>query len=394
MNFTDSRRLFAVWSHLLPGLSSASSFGLTLALALAGQAAEPFLSLEKGLNSESALLRPGKMDFLYRYRESDAQYNFFGWTPSFKGGFGVLDPDGSDSTKYGGGFLRPLAPWPDKGDLILGANAVEGPRRSDFEFQGEYRLPMGLGAGGGLVEAWETGNDIAFGKVTFRHKAGHWHYILEVQGQSVNDEVSPGGYAALYNDQFMGVGGTDGEQWRATLGYVAPWTNAVVRPTLEVLYVDNSIGEVPGIKQLFANFTLKYQGGFLSHPARLGRAMGPQGLEFGNPLGFLTPTWNRRLDPWEMGALFDFRAEHITFADHTTQERYEGMVFPFQFAQTKTVLDYLFVGGSYVKNPMKDTPGVIAGFTGKVGFLNLSVGVEYQFDPSDTTVVVGLIDYF
>jgi hypothetical protein len=372
--------------------------GAGLLLALLGAAAcgagEPFLSWENGLASDSPLLRPGKLDFLYRYRPDDSQYNVFAWTPSFKGGAGWLDPANAGSTLYGGGFIRPLAPWPDKGDLILGAQALDGPVRSDFEFQGEYRFPMGLGVGGGMVEAWEVGNDIQFGKLTFRQKAGQWNYILEAQGQQVGQEVSPGGYAALYNDQIMGVGGTDGEQWRATVGYIAPWTNAFLRPTLEVLYVDNSIGDVSGVKQLFANATFKYKGGFLSHAARLGRAMGPQGLEFGNPLGFLVPTWNRRLDPWEMGSVADLRAEYITYPNHATQERYEGLLFPFQFAQTKTVLDYLFVGGSYFKNPTKETPGVIAGFTGKLAFLNVSVGVEHQFDPSDTIVTVGIIDPF
>jgi hypothetical protein len=374
-------------------LALAAWAGLTLATALAA-AGEPFLSLEKGFASDSPLLRPGKLDFLYRYREAESSYNAFAWTPTFKGGAGVLDPKDAHPTSFGGGFLRPLAPWPEKGDLILGAQALEAPNRSDFEFQGEYRLPMGLGLGGGLVEARETGADVVFGKLTFRRKAGSWNYILELQGQSVNDQSSPGGYFALYNDQLMGVGGTDGEQWRVTVGYVAPWTNAFVRPTLEVLYTDNSIGDLPGVKQLFANATLKYQGGFLSHPARLGRAMGPQGLEFGNPLGFLVPTWNRRLDPWEMGNLLDLRAEHITLPNRSTQERYEAMFFPFQFAQTKTVLDCLFVGGSYFKNPKKETPGLIAGFTGKVAFLNLSVGVEHQFEPNDTIVTVGVIDPF
>ncbi len=63
----------------------------------------------------------------------------------------------------------------------------------------------------------------------------------------------------------------------------------VLRPAVEVLYVDNTIGHFSGTRNLFANVTLKYGGGFLSHPARLGRAMGPQGTEYGNPLGFLTP---------------------------------------------------------------------------------------------------------
>lgn len=361
---------------------------------VAATAGEPLFSWEKGVASDSPLLRPGKLDFLYRYRPEQCEYNFFGWTPIFKGGGGVIDNDALGTTRYAGGFLRPLAPWPQSGDLILGAQGLETPTSSAAELQGEYRLPMGLGFGGGFVDAAKGGADIAFGKVTFRRRWGEWNYILEAQAQEYSRKTAPGGYGALYNQQIMGVLGTDGEQWRATVGYIAPWTNAFARPTFEVLYIDNAIGDVPGNKQWFANATLKYQGGFLSHPARLGRAMGPQGLEFGNPLGFLVPTWNRRLETWEMGSLMDVRAEHITRPNGAPHERYEGVLFPFQFANTKTVLDYFFVGASYSKNPTKETPGVIAGIIGKVGFLKVGVGVEHQFRPDETMVVVGLIDPF
>ena len=355
---------------------------------------DPILSWDKGIASDSPLLRPGKLDFLYRYQPDQCQYNFFGWSPVFKGGGGVIDNDALGTTRYAGGFLRPLVLWPDKGDLILGAHGLETPTSSAAEFQGEFRLPMGLGFGGGFVDASKGGYDVAFGKATFRRKWGGWNYILEAQAQEYGRKTSPGGYGAIYNQQIMGVLGTDGEQWRATVGYIAPWTNAFVRPTFEVLYVDNTIGEVPGNKQWFANATLNYQGGFLSHPARLGRAMGPQGLEFGNPLGFLVPMWNRRLETWEMGSLMDLRAEHITRPNGAIQERYEGVLFPFQFANTKTVLDNIFVGASYFKSPTKDTPGVIAGIIGKVGFLKVGVGVEHQFRHDETMVVVGLVDAF
>jgi hypothetical protein len=273
--------------------------------------------------------------------------------------------------------VRPLAAWPKAGDLILGGLGLDGPSEEAAEFQGEYRFPFGLGFGGGFVETTLANRDVAFGKATFREHWGAWHFILEAQAQRYGPETFPGGYGAIHTSQVMGVAGTDGEQWRATLGYIAPWTNTAWRPTLEVLYVDNSIGRVNGPKVWFANATLGYTGGFLSHPARLGRAMGPQGLEFGNPLGFLTPTWNRRLEVWEMGGLADFRAEHLTAPNGSVSERYEGLVFPFQMADTKTVLDYLFVGGSCLRSPAKDTPGVIAGMTGKVLFLKASIGVEY-----------------
>lgn len=356
--------------------------------------ARPLLSIESGAAADSPWLNPGKIDFLYRGRDADNSYNAFAWTPVFKGGGGTVAPKSGESTTYLGGFLRPLQGWPDKGELILGAQGVEANNRRDIEAQAEYRLPFGLGIGGGFVEAREAGNDIQFAKLTWRNKIRRWNYILELQGQDVEHSVSPGGYLAVYDDQFMTVLGHDGEQWRATAGYVAPTNRTIFRPAAEVLYVDNAIGEFDGPRSIFVNGTLRLQGGFLSHPARLGRAMGPQGLEFGNPLGFLFPTWNRRLETWEMGGLLDVRYEHIWLPNHTKQERADAALFPFQFLETRSLLDGLFVGASYTRTPAMDNPGVIGGILRKVAFLNANISVERRVRPYETIVVVGLIDWF
>ena len=216
--------------------------------------------------------------------------------PVISGWRGRLLPSDRNSLQYGGAYLRPLVLWPEAGDLILGALIVDSGDRRDYEWQGEYRLPGGLGIGAGVADTALPGTDVVFGKVTYRDTLRSWNYILEMQVQEFGKETSPGGYAALYDDPFMVVGGTDGEQWRVTAGYVAPVSTGLFRPAVELLYVDNSIGELVGPRSWFGDLTLNYDGGCLSHPARLGRAMGPQGVEFGNPLGLLTPTWNRRLE--------------------------------------------------------------------------------------------------
>lgn len=389
----------SAWPWRFLGHGLAAALGVAAGALAAAEPAtppepKPFLSLENGLASDSPWLKPGKIDLLYRGGEGGHEYNAFAWTPSFKGGGGFLDPRHQKSTTYLGGFARPLAGVPDYGDLILGANAVEANRRRDIDLQAEYRLPFGVGVGGGHVEATRVGSDITFGKATYRPKLGAWNGILELQGQEYGGYTSPGGYAAIYNPQIMGVFGHDGEQWRATLGYIAPDTKGFVRPVGEVLYVDNSIGHFNGPRVVFANASLRYRGGFLSHPARLGRAMGPQGLEFGNPLGFLTPTWNRRLDTWELGGLVDLRFEHIWRPDHSITERYEGVLFPFEFFNSGAILNALFAGGGYVNSGPKNSPSVLGGWSGRVAFLNVSVGLEYLVRPSDTTVVVGIIDWF
>jgi hypothetical protein len=122
--------------------------------------------------------------------------------------------------------------------------------------------------------------------------------------------------------------------------------------------------------------------------------MGPTGLEFGNPLGFLSPTWNRQLNVWELGSLVNFRLVRLEFPNGTTTERYDTLVFPFQFASQENVLDYLFLGGFYAKNPVEYSPGIIGGFFGRVGFLQVSLELDYNFDTEKMGAVVGVIDTF
>lgn len=406
----NDARVNCTFRNLMKSLLSTTLFCMMLMPEILSAADEPFISPREGFFSESTLLRPGKVDLLYKRRFDVDQYNAFLWTPLIKGGGGVFDSGAGNVTTYGGGFFRPLAPWPERGDLILGAQGVDNDFRSDYEVQGEYRFPFGLGIGGGALESLREADDIRFGKLTYRNTLRDWNYILAVLGQRTGFEeryggpisgpatefhTSPGGYAAVYNAQWMGVYGNDGEQWRGTLAYIAPESWKVVRPVVEAIWTDNSIGNRPGPKSLFVNGSLRFEGGFLSHAARLGRAMGPQGLEYGNPLGFIFPTWNRRLEVWEMGSLVDFRLERIEQVSDIVQERYEGYVFPFQVQPSRNRwLDAFFAGGAYSKTGRDETPSIIGGVLAEVGFVRVSVGVEYQSDPHETSVVVGLIDRF
>lgn len=352
-----------------------------------------WLSLDRGLSSSNVWLNPGKVDLLYKHLRDEARYNAFAWTPGFKGGYGWLDPDLGSGTHYGGGYFRPLAAQPTYGDLIVGGLWVNNRARTDWEFQGEYRFPFGLGLGGGLVDA-EPGNNVVFGKVSYRGKVDRWNYIGELQWQEVGQEGSPGAYVAVFDPNWMAVAGSDGEQWRVTVGYLGPERWKHLRPAIEVLYVDNGMGSVVGPRSLFANVTLRYEGGFLSHPARLGRAMGPQGLEHGNPLGFLTPTWNRRLEVWEMGGLAGFRAERIRSPKGAVTERYEGLLFPGQLSPVNEWIDHFFAGASFSRSPNRETAGVLGGWAGRLGFLKTSIGVDHEFDPARTVFTVGIIDTF
>lgn len=352
------------------------------------------LAAFNGLSSTSNLMQTGKTDSHYRYTNNTKEYNLIWWSPIFKGGVGIIDFDDKGKTKYIGGFLRPLLLWPNWGELITGFQSTDVNGNGAYEFQGEYRLPLGLGLGGGFVERNGTGSDTLFGKVSYRNKWREWNYILGLQGQKIADESSPGGYIALYNKQVMLTFGQDGEQWRTTLGYVTQDRQVLLRPAFEVLWVDNTIGNLDGPQFLFVNATLKFYGGFLSHPARLGRAMGPTGLEFGNPLGFLLPTWNRRLNLEEIGGLVNFRLVRLELPNTTTTGQTEVLVFPFQFDSQRNMLDSLFFGGFYADKPLGNSPGILGGFLGKVGFLQVSLQLNYDLETGQTDVVIGVIDKF
>jgi hypothetical protein len=109
-----------------------------------------------------------------------------------------------------------------------------------WETQGEYRLPTGvllpgsLGVGGGYVAQDRLGPDLWFAKLSYRSVLAYgWQTIASVQLQEVGQRTSPGGYLALYNSRLMVTGGTDGEQWRTTVGYVHPATGGKFRPAGE-----------------------------------------------------------------------------------------------------------------------------------------------------------------
>lgn len=351
--------------------------------------------LEEGLSFDDPLLEPGKLDLLFRTRSEVGESNLMWWSPVVKAGAGRIDPDGADPTTYAGGYVRPLQAFEGAGELIVGALEVEDAAgESSEELQAEYRFPFGLGVGAGTVDRPDAAPDVRFAKVTYRDRLGDVHLVLEGQVQETGDETEPGGYAGLHDEVWLGVVGHDGEQWRATLNYIAPESDGLLRPAIEGLYVDSSVGALDGPKLLFVNGTLKFRGGFLSHPASLGRAMGPQGLEYGNPLGFLQPTWNRRLDTWELGGVVDLRLVHTELPDGETVADYEVLAYPWQVSEVEGPLGAVLVGGFRSERPDEDTEGVLVGYSGGAGFLQLSVTVHWEVDTGDLAAVVGLIDWF
>jgi hypothetical protein len=357
-------------------------------------------------------LSPGKLDVLFRGLTGGTggvDSRIMWWTPYIKGGFGYLYREDADDvtqventdTAFAGGYIRPLVMTPEKGDLILaatmtrwsGSNDYRFPDGHDWEALAEYRSTAGPFVGGGIVRR-RVAPDIEFVKGGWRGKArgGKLDLILETQAQWTDGDWTPGGYVAVYDENAMIVGGIDGRQWRATLGYIADDRKRMVRPGFEAFYVDNNVSPWTGNRTLMVNATLGYRGGFLSHPVRLGRAMGPQGLEFGNPLGFLTPSFNRLPDTWEIGDVTDFRVIANYPPNGNNTANYELLVFPFQIGGSTGLLRAVFVGAAVDTIPyLEDNKKYAVGLTGRLREFTLSAVLYWNLTNGSAQVTFGFI---
>jgi hypothetical protein len=240
-----------------------------------------------------------------------------------------------------------------------------------------------------------------------------WSFILTAQvtpltngSKNTADHIRPGGYAAVYHPVFMVAGGYAYTQFRSCLALMSRKEGAKYRPVFEALYIDNNAGENKGLRYLFANATLGYDGGFLSHAARLGRAMSPTGLEFGNPLGFLSnplvvSNWNRKLNSWEMGRMINFRLENFAYPTKNDNGYAQLVINPFQFDKKNNLLDPLFVGAEYLYSYVAETIAKPALLTNQGGFLvgyfynvkqfSATAGVEYVVKTKQPVVTIGMI---
>src|SRR5215470_8147147 len=356
----------------------------------------------EGGPGQNPLFHPGMVDFHQRVNDGGETTNLALWTPVFRGGMGRIDLQRGPTLSYAGGFLSALAAAPDAGDLILAAQTLSRTGVEAWETQGEYRLPTGvllpgsLGVGGGYVSQDRLGPDIWFAKLSYRDVLEYgWQTIASVQLQEVAQRKSPGGYLALYNTRLMFTGGTDGEQWRTTVGYVHPVTGGKFRPACEFFYVDETIGSDNGGKFLLATTTLGYEGwGFLSHDSRLGRALGPQGLAFTNPNGFLQPMWNRLFDVAEVGGLLNGRVMETRDASGITNREWQLIGFPFQFLSGRSWHDWLFLGGSLRQvTRQPDAPSLIGGVIGQVGALRILAEGQWDCERDELRFLL-TIQYF
>ena len=358
--------------------------------------------------TKSPYFKGGKIDSNFnRYDNGDFSINNFLWTPVFKGGAGTnFSETGGQDVNYYGGYARPLLTKPELGELFLGAQQVLQGDRISTEAQGEYRLPNGLGFGAGFVDRSQSVQDAKFAKVSYQNQWQDVKYIVSTQWQSFAGRDYGGGYVAVYNKAFLATYGNDGEQWRSSFGYIAPQLTEKLRPAIEVLYMDNSIGKIGADKTLMISGSLGFSKGFLSHEATLGRAMGPTGMQFSNPLGYLNtpidPTFNRRAEVWELGGLLNFRYINNSVASGSPRtETFEANIFPAQFFGIDNLLSSVFIGGGFTNpngtKPYRSTLAKINqdGVSGNIGYIkrfghvDTNVRVQHDFDNYDTQVYVG-----
>lgn len=356
-----------------------------------------FQSIAHADNTDSPYFKGGKLDAFYdRQDNGNFQVNSLLWSPVIKGGHGIIVSEtGDKDINYYGGFVRPLLTHPEWGDLIFGVQDIIQGNKNQTEVQGEYRLPFGLGFGGGFVDREANRQDVKFAKISFRNNWQDINTILSTQWQRYQNQDYAGGYLAIYNKQLMASWGSDGEQWRSTFGYVAADKGEKqLRPAFEVFYVDNSIGKLDGSKDLMISGSLGFRKGFLGHESRLGRAMGPTGVEFSNPIGYLNPNFNRRLTAWEIGDFVNFRFIHKTLPNGKREETLETAIYLFQLVGNDSLLNALFVGvGTTSPNPGQDGVSGLFGYHKRIGSFESSARVQHDFDRNDTSLFISVIQW-
>jgi hypothetical protein len=117
-------------------------------------------------NTDSPYFKGGKLDVFYDRQDNGSfQVNSVLLSPIIKGGHGmIVSETGDQDINYYGGFVRPLLTHSEWGELILGSQAINQGNKHQLEFQGEYRLPFGLGVGGGFVDREANDQDVKFAK--------------------------------------------------------------------------------------------------------------------------------------------------------------------------------------------------------------------------------------
>jgi len=333
----------------------------------------------------SSPVNPRLSDWRLSLEDDKEVANLVVWGDTITGGANVTRDEG-DVTRTSLGLYFQNNPSM-KTDYKIGVNYRSIGDEDSFEIQGTLGLTNHVSVGGGYL-ARENGEDIPFLRGEYKKSKNGVSYV--VAPTLVKDStVKAGIYAAAYSDQYFASVGSDGEQRRALLAFIAPKGDGKLRPAAELFYVDPTIGKTSGAQFLFVNASIQYRGGFLSSKSRLGRALGPQGTHYGNPLSYLSVDWNRAVDVWEIGGLANFRMIKRNFPNGVEVNSTQFVAFPIDLLTEDKRGKRIFVGYQYDETPARKRNAALFGLAGKNDKVWLNLVGRYDFENESIEAVVG-----
>jgi hypothetical protein len=319
--------------------------------------------------------------------------NFILRQPTLVGGVSYDAPDGAPDVAAFGAVARPVNDPSGRGEFAFGGNYLANADFDQWEVQAKCVSAGGIGMGAGFARL-EADGDTWFVSAIARGQHGALSYHISPLIQDNPGGLSFGGYAALYSDHLFLSGGGDGEHWRALGAWSANnGDDSDIDPSIEILFVDHGIGRLDDGSFLFVNGSLKRNAGFLSTRSRLGRALGPQGLQFANPVAFLSQPWSRTVDVWETGGIMNLRLAKRVIPGEKTTTLAQVVVFPMQALGGDARFHGLFAGLQHEHIALRST-SVLLGHAARHGRASVNIAGSYDIDQGSLSGVLGVRLYF
>lgn len=311
-----------------------------------------------------------------------------------------------EKTHYFFGMLDILLNEEEGSRLIALAHQITNKEGEDSTaFQAAFNPDSHWSIGGGFTDLPGEERDTSFVRVYFRKEEGKVRYAVGSMLTATDNSLDPGVFGLVgSNDVFSsGFGGDigvfyDGEQMRYIGGLIFPALDEEtgLRPAVDILHVDNTVGGDDGATFTLANMTLGYEGKFFQPANRFGRMLGPKGVF---PQLYISPvdssprfdrSFSRIGNPQEIARLLTVQYTELNLPNGTTNRSLTGVAFPFQFLDGPNELQGVFIGGSY-QDFGEMRYGVIGGIRTDVvgGSLSLSVDVN----PEDLGDIQGSLSF-
>ena len=300
---------------------------------------------------------------IVRSNTTNTQTNFY--HPNIRGGVGRIFDDKAHDLQYVSGVANGNLGG-DSSFTVLGhaIDRLDSQLNDASTVQAAYNPNNDWSFGGGVLKFTGTNKDVSFGRALYMHKTDDLELLVGGLVKEVSGDVQPGlaGMVGLRNFWgFQPVAGMqrEKEQARYIGGLIFPSLTDQdettkrgfnMQPALDVLYVDNQVGDIPGPQFTMANFTLGYNETFFPTKAKTGRLLGSTGIWAPNPLFGTDPSplhninFNKALDPAAMGNLLNIRYIEFDRPNGDKSMHLDALVFPTQFDYSHSILDNFFLG--------------------------------------------------